>query len=82
MGAVLSTLLAGFATLHRSRLALHAEILTLRHQLVATYQRTAHCPKMRTTGAVACRYELNAACAVVAADITQVGAWPRTICCS
>jgi len=39
MGAVLSALLAGFAMLFRSHLALQLEILVLRHQL-AIYQRT------------------------------------------
>jgi hypothetical protein len=39
MGAVLSALLAGFAALFRSHLALQVEILALRHQL-AIYRRT------------------------------------------
>ena len=46
MGAVLSALLAGFATLFRSHLALQLEILALRHQL-AIYQRTVKRPRIR-----------------------------------
>ena len=46
MGAVLSALLAGFATLFRSHLALHLEILALRHQL-AIYRRTVKRPRIR-----------------------------------
>ena len=46
MGAVLSALLAGFATLFRSHLALQLEILALRHQLTI-YQRTVERPRIR-----------------------------------
>ena len=46
MVAVLSALLAGFATNFRSRLALQLEILALRHQL-AIYQRTVKRPRIR-----------------------------------
>jgi transposase InsO family protein len=46
MGAVLSALLAGFATLFRSRLALQLEILALRHQLTI-YERTVKRPRIR-----------------------------------
>ena len=46
MAAVLSALLAGFATNFRSRLALQLEILALRHQL-AIYQRTVKRPRIR-----------------------------------
>jgi putative transposase len=46
MGAVLSALLAGFATLFRSHLALQLEILALRHQL-AIYRRTVKRPRIR-----------------------------------
>jgi len=43
MGAVLSALLAGFATIFRSQRALQLEILALRHQL-AVYQRAVKRP--------------------------------------
>ena len=46
MGAVLSALLAAFATLFRSHLALRLEIVALRHQL-AIYQRTGKRPRIR-----------------------------------
>ena len=46
MGAVLSALLAGFATLFRSHLALQLGILALRHQL-AIYQRSVKRPRIR-----------------------------------
>jgi hypothetical protein len=46
MGAVLLALLAGFATLIRSHLALQLEILALRHQLTI-YQRTVKRPRIR-----------------------------------
>jgi hypothetical protein len=46
MAAVLLTLLAGFATLFRSRLALHREILALRHQS-SIYQRIDKRPRIR-----------------------------------
>ena len=45
MGAVFSALLAGFATLFRSHLALQLEILALRHQL-AIDQRTIKRPRI------------------------------------
>jgi len=43
MGAVLSALLAGFARLFRSHLALQLEMFAVRHQL-AVYQRTLKRP--------------------------------------
>jgi putative transposase len=46
MGAVLSELLTGFATLVRAHLALQLEILALRHQL-AIYQRSVKRPRLR-----------------------------------
>jgi len=46
MGAVLSALLAGLATIFRSRRALQLEILALRHQL-AICQRTVKRPSIR-----------------------------------
>ena len=46
MAAVLSALLAWFATNFRSRLALQLEILALRHQL-EIYQRTVKRPRVR-----------------------------------
>ena len=46
MGAVLSVLVAGLATIFRSRRALQLEILALRHQL-AIYQRTVKRPRIR-----------------------------------
>ena len=46
MGAVISVLLAGLATIFRSRRTLQLEILALRHQM-AIYQRTVKRPSIR-----------------------------------
>jgi putative transposase len=46
MGSVLTALLSNIAFLFRSRLALHIEVLALRHQL-AVYQRTGRRPQLR-----------------------------------
>lgn len=51
MRAVLSALLAGFATLFRSHVALQLEIMALRHQL-AVYHRTVKRPRIRRTDRV------------------------------
>jgi hypothetical protein len=48
MQAVFSALLAGFATIFRSHVALQLEIMALRHQL-AVYHRTVKRPPIRPT---------------------------------
>jgi hypothetical protein len=45
---VISALLAGFASLFRSRCSLALHVLALQHQ-VAVYQQTVHRPRLRPT---------------------------------